>query len=98
MAGLSAAFEQVVDIVGAYKNDPTSPNRFAWVLEKRNQNRGTSKSEKGAALIYAIRCAIAHAGDRNIFYEQYDDADLLVLGILPILEAVIFQFTGISAT
>jgi hypothetical protein len=96
-ANLSGFFEEVVDLIASRKNDSMNPNRFAWNLEKGIEGRGSRKGDKGAALVYAIRCAIAHAGDRSVFYEQCEDADVLVLDILPVLESAVFSFIGISA-
>jgi hypothetical protein len=94
---LSADFEAVVDILDAMKSS-TPPNKFAFALDRKINRRNLPKAANGAALIYAIRCAIAHAGGGDIFYEQYDDADELMCALLPAFESTVFQFLGISAT
>jgi hypothetical protein len=79
------------------KEIESNGNKFALKINvKANSTGSQSKGDRGAAAVYAIRCAIAHAGVRDIYYEQYPDADDAVGRILATFEEAIFHFLGIK--
>jgi hypothetical protein len=94
-AGLQSFFEKLDDEIVTLKNDR---NRFAWAIaEKVKKNiKNKSKYEKGVYAAYAIRCAIAHAGTMDVFYERFEDADDAVKIILPTVEDAIVAFIGLT--
>ena len=72
-------------------------NRLAAALFKKvEQTRGTQKHERGASLIYALRCAIVHAGTKDIIFESYPDGDTLLGGIIEDLEILVCACNGIE--
>jgi t-SNARE complex subunit (syntaxin) len=90
---LEAIFEQIHDKIA---EQIENRNRFAVAIEKKSKkNPGKGKAEKAAAEVYAIRCAIAHAGTKDIFYEQFTDAVTSVSGVLPLLEEAVLTYLGI---
>jgi hypothetical protein len=94
---LNSHFEEIVRI---WKYLKTNNNKFAYAIERSLDKRRRNESNlarKGADILYAVRCAIAHAGSASIFYEQFLDAEAFVIRILPEVEAAVFSFMGIQA-
>lgn len=74
-------------------------NRFANALfrnlkKKKVQQEG--KWQTGAALIYQIRCAVVHAGEKDMIFENFLDGDEAIEAILPPLERVALKMLGIE--
>jgi hypothetical protein len=74
--GMSPLFSQVYNDIKGKNGD------FARrIRAKRGENlkgRGAGALPdhlNGAATVYAVRCAIVHAGEQDIVYDQFDDAD-----------------------
>lgn len=92
--GLDIYFEFIYDDL---EEAARSGNKFATrVNAKANTTGGIAKRDRGAAAVYAIRCAIAHAGVRDIYYEQFQDADVAVGRILSAFEEAVFHFLGVT--
>jgi hypothetical protein len=94
-SGFEAQFENIHDVLEQLAQNG---NRFSVSVLRKAKERGKeSKSDKAAASVYAIRCAIAHAGSLDIYYEQYPDANSALIDILPLVEECALQFVGVFA-
>lgn len=80
-------------------NDIRNSNRFAAALfkrlDKKNAN-GQGKWQTGAALIYQIRCAVVHAGEKDMIFENFPDGDATISAILPTVERTALRMLGIK--
>ncbi|WP_312135044.1 hypothetical protein [Brevundimonas sp.] len=73
-------------------------NSFASaIFRKINQNAQqlNSKKLKGFAAIYYIRCAVVHAGEKDIIFESYQDAEDLLADLLPELSKIALSMSGL---
>ena len=90
-----AAFEACWATLKALDNN----NRFATALfrrmKKREEDRG-AKWQTGAALIYSIRCAVVHAGEKDMIFENYADGDHVIDSLMPDLERAALLLVGIE--
>ncbi|MBT0778934.1 hypothetical protein [Paracoccus sp. pheM1] len=80
-------------------NDLKNTNRFVTALFKRLDNKkanGQGKWQSGAALIYQIRCAVVHAGEKDMIFENFTDGDAAILAILPTVEIAALRMLGIT--
>jgi hypothetical protein len=101
IAGLAAdhpqPFEACWTTLAAIKNS----NRFVAALfrtiDKKGHNGG-GKSKAGAALIYQIRCAIVHAGEKDMIFEQYPDGEEALEAIISDVERAALLLVGIELT
>lgn len=79
-----------------------SSNRFAAALfrrlAKKNVNTGGVQWKIGAALIYQIRCAIVHAGEKDIIFESFPDGDAAIEDVLVPLERASLALLGFTLT
>lgn len=70
--GLLDSAERIADAV-----DALNVNRFAHALRKsfsdKSKLKDRRKAGKGAQYIYSTRCAIVHAGARDIIIDEYPD-------------------------
>lgn len=74
-------------------------NRFAAALFRRVEIKkvnGQGKWQTGAALIYQIRCAIVHAGEKDMIFENFPDGDLVLTTILPTVERAALRMLGFT--
>lgn len=88
-------FEELWTTLNILKNS----NKFATALFKRLEKKkanGQGKWQTGAALIYQIRCAVVHAGEKDMIYENFADGDAAVKAILPIVERTALRMLGIT--
>ncbi|QAY77573.1 hypothetical protein [Sphingosinicella sp. BN140058] len=88
------AFEACWTVVDTMR----STNRFAAALFRKAQQNGLkgAKWETGAALIYQIRCAIVHAGQKDLIYEGFLDGDEVIEALLPAVERTALILVGIE--
>jgi DNA-directed RNA polymerase subunit L len=92
---LSSYFSQIFSTVVTM----SSSNKFAQALLANLRAKGRDKGTddvQGVALAYVVRCSIAHAGVRDLYYELYQDADAVVAAILSILENVVFDYLEVT--
>lgn len=64
-------------------------NRFSAIMFRRASEKGHDRGSKwrtGAALIYQVRCAIVHAGERDIVYDNFTDGDDALRALIPHVE------------
>ncbi|WP_380803127.1 hypothetical protein [Sphingobium tyrosinilyticum] len=78
------AFEDCWTSLDAIKNT----NTFVAALFRRIEKRKVTgrKHESGAALIYQIRCAVVHAGQKDMIFENFSDGDAAITAVLPFVE------------
>ena len=98
-AGLQYHFASLHD---AFEKSRASGNRFAAALEHSIQQSGILKGikgrdQKGVLICYKIRCAIVHAGAHSPIFDAYPDGPPCLESMLPICEAGVLKFLGISA-
>ena len=77
-------------------------NRFAAALHRKLQ-RGSPENKSsitrsGASYFYYIRCAIVHAGEKDLVYESYEDAGELMTVIIPTVELAALSTCGLDFT
>ena len=88
------AFEACWIVLDAKRNT----NRFCAALFRKLGRKGPiggTRWKNGAALVYFIRCAIVHAGERDIVYDNFADGEDLVIDVLPNLERASLLLIGI---
>ncbi|WP_373928665.1 hypothetical protein QTN93_00455 [Sphingomonas aerolata] len=88
-------FEECLTLLGAIKNN----NQFAAALFRRSTQRKLNSGGKwqtGAALVYQIRCAVVHAGEKDIIFESFPDGDAAISAILPTVERAALKMLGIT--
>lgn len=89
-------FELIYDVVTAQK----ALNRFAAALcNKLDRYAGDMKSPKhkaGAAFVYFIRCAIVHAGGKDMIFESYTDSEALLDLLMEYIEEAAFALAGME--
>lgn len=74
-------------------------NRFVAALFKRLEKKkanGHGKWQTGAALIYQIRCAVVHAGEKDMIFENFADGDAALKAVLPTVERTALRMLGIT--
>ena len=97
---LEAYFEEMADLLA---QGYAARNRFAIALrrdmdadERTKQFR--KKFEQGILICYKLRCSIVHAGDTYLLYDNFDDADAFLLGLIEPLEKAIMTYLTIGLT
>lgn len=88
-------FEECCSLLDGLKNT----NQFAAALFRRlckKKLNGAARWQTGAALIYQIRCAVVHAGEKDMIFENFPDGDAAVRAILPTVERAALQMLGIK--
>jgi hypothetical protein len=73
-------------------------NRFVAALFRRLDEKKVRgpKWEIGAALIYQIRCAVVHAGGKDMIFENFNDGDAALTEILPFVERAALRLVGVE--
>lgn len=88
-------FEDCWTLLDGLKNT----NQFATALFRRLNKKklnGEGRWKTGAALIYQIRCAVVHAGEKDMIFENFPDGDVAIKAILPTVERAALQMLGIT--
>lgn len=88
-------FEECWTELNAIKNN----NRFVAALFRRLESKKVNdqgKWQSGAALIYQFRCAVVHAGEKDMIFENFSDGDAAILAILPTVETAALRMLGIT--
>jgi hypothetical protein len=77
----------------------SSNNRYIWGISKsigRKFSNGLSPSwKRGCSNIYAIRCSIVHAGERDVVFDVFDDGHEAIEALIPPLETIALRLLGI---
>lgn len=80
-------------------DDLKNTNRFATALFRRVNKKkrdGEGKWQTGAALVYQIRCAVVHAGEKDMIFENFSDGDVAIRAILSPVERTALRMLGIT--
>lgn len=105
---LKSEIEQFVALVERYKEpfeyiwlalaDIKDNNKFsAAIFQKLKASSYSSPEWKaGAALLYYIRCAIVHAGNKDIIFDSYADGQEALTAIMPFVETGALGLAGIA--
>lgn len=75
-------------------------NRFAAALKRKFDKEGPEvrgSANKGSAYIYYIRCAIVHAGSKDLIFEEYEDAEDVLDAIMVTFERLTLSACGFAA-
>ena len=89
------AFERCWDSLRAIKDTNRLASALFRTVEKKGRG-GNGKAATGAALIYQLRCAIVHAGTKDIIYESYPDGDQAVEVVIKDVERTALSLIGID--
>ena len=76
-----------------------SRNQFTSALFRRISKRKLDSGPKwqtGAVLIYQMRCAIVHAGAKDMIFERFPDGDDAVISVIPAVERAALLLLGID--
>lgn len=75
-------------------------NRYANAIDRCTKKKadllGREESDKGVVLAYQIRCSIVHAGTSGPVIEKFEDADVLLYKVVPLLEDAAIRYLRIS--
>lgn len=74
-------------------------NDFSKALfEKLDENKpfNNPKWKAGAALFYFVRCAVVHAGEKDLVFDEFEGGNEVLDAIMPHVEIAAFQFAGIE--
>lgn len=86
-------FEEFWIKLDALKN----ANKFATALFRRVAEKKISgKWKTGAALIYQIRCAVVHAGEKDMIFENFPDGDATLKEVILPMERAALRMLGIT--
>lgn len=89
------AFEACWTALDVLKNN----NRFATALFRRIEKKKVSSGEKwktGAALVYQIRCAVVHAGEKDMIFENFSDGEDAIEAVISHVERASLLLVGIK--
>lgn len=92
--GLSLIFEKIQRAAHTTRNQYLSA-----IKEKLDQDPRAKNSkpfQKGAFIIYQIRCSIVHAGEMSIFYDKYPDAEAGLHEVYDLFDGAVFKYLGIE--
>ena len=83
-------------------SDAAGTNQLAAaLLRKLSEQSAEMRAPEwkgGSALTYFLRCAIVHAGQKDMIYEAYSDGDILVDLIMEHIEEAAFSLAGLHLT
>lgn len=88
-------FEECWNKLDALKNT----NQFAAALFRRVTEKkiaGQGKWKVGAALVYQTRCAVVHAGEKDMIFENFTDGETAIKAIIPSIERAALRMLGIT--
>lgn len=99
ITGLAETQKDAFEACWTALHDMKNINQFAAALFRRISKRGQTgggKWQQGAALVYQIRCAIVHAGEKDIIFESFPDGDKAIETVLPHVERAALLLIGIE--
>lgn len=65
-------------------------------LEQDSRAKNGKPFQKGAYIIYQIRCSIVHAGEMSIFYDKYPDAESGLHELYDLFDNAVFKYLGVE--
>lgn len=87
---LAASFEMFRAIVDGDEN-----NKFLHAIKRSLKGSKSSGHATGVEYAYKIRCAIVHAGQHDVVFDRYPDAEVGVGKVLRPMEAAIVELLGL---
>lgn len=99
ITALAEPHTELFEVFWTDLNSLKNTNRFVAALFRRLDQKkanGQGKWQSGAALIYQIRCAVVHAGAKDMIFENFSDGDAAIMAILPTLELASLRMLGIT--
>lgn len=94
---ISEYFEAIFESYSLLKD---GNNRLIWALHRsisRKYGNDFNPSWKaGASVVYALRCAIVHAGEKDVVFEAFADGEVALEKIIPLLELAALRMIGIE--
>lgn len=99
LAGLASNWPEPFEASWETLSDLKNTNRFVAALFRRVEKKGHhtgGKAKLGAALIYQMRCAIVHAGEKDMIFEKYPDGDAAVMAVISDVEKIALTLVGIE--
>lgn len=97
--GLAEAQQDAFEACWNTLDQMRNTNRFAAALFRRVEKKGAASGGKwktGAALVYQIRCAIVHAGEKDMIFENFPDGEIAVEAVLPDVERAALLLAGVE--
>jgi hypothetical protein len=91
-------FEDLRDIVAGMTKTNTFAESIARKLEDKGSFYKSPKYKAGAAMMYYVRCAIVHAGEKDLIFESFDDGVELVDAIISCSESAALTIAGVGIT
>ena len=92
--GLSPIFDKIQRVAH------NSKNLYLIAIKEKLDQDSRAKSgkpfEKGAYIIYQIRCSIVHAGEMSIFYDKYPDAEAGLHELYELFDNAVFKYLGVE--
>lgn len=80
----------------------SSGNAFANAIVNKLQKQGgsinASQWKSGACIVYYMRCAIVHAGEKDIVFEAYCDGNDVLDALIPNMELAALACCGVDIT
>lgn len=77
--------------------DSDDANRFFHAIKRSLRNSKSSNHQKGAEYCYKIRCAIVHAGQGDVVFDRFADAESGVSMLLKNMETAVIELLGLRA-
>ena len=99
ISGLASNFPEAFEACLTRLDSLKDNNRFVSALfrrvEQKKHHKG-GRSKFGAALIYQMRCAIVHAGEKDMIFENYPDGEEAILEVLADVEKISLLLVGVE--
>jgi hypothetical protein len=87
---LEAQFDAIRSAV-----DGARQNKFLLAIKRALRHSKSSMHTTGVEYAYKIRCAIVHAGQKDVVFDRYEDAEEGVELVLSIMEEAVFELLGL---
>lgn len=97
--GLAETQKHAFEACWTSLNQIRNVNSFVAALFRRVEKRrvhNTREWETGAVLIYQIRCAVVHSGEKNLIFESFSDGDAALGSVMPYVERAALLLVGID--
>ena len=92
--GLTAIFEKIQRATHTTRNSYLSAIKEK--LDQDSRAKNSKPFQKGAYIIYQIRCSIVHAGEMSIFYDKYPDAEAGLHELYDLFDSAVFKYLGVE--
>lgn len=111
LAGLAETEQEAFEACWVALDQLRNTNRFAAALFrkadlKRAAGKGkdigglvpakAARAASGAALIYHMRCAVVHAGEKDIIFDNFPDGEAVIDALMPFMERASLLLVGVK--